>query len=134
MKVTDKYKWVMDELKNVSFTEKARAMKHFLLGEKKFLPKKKTHADMDLVIKCALCPNMCRFDCGTLQAGKSETLSPAYKARIGYFLSKGIIDPTQEENREYIDLMYKCTNEESCKVWCPFEFSVVTYCIISSHK
>ena len=38
----------------------------------------------------------------------------------------GIIDPSKNENKEYIDLMYKCTNEESCKVWCPFEFSVVS--------
>ena len=73
-----------------------------------------------------LCPNMCRFDCGTLQATQTETMSPAYKARIGYFLSVGKIDPSLPANKEFIDLMYKCTNEENCKVWCPFDFSVVS--------
>ena len=33
---------------------------------------------------------------------------------------------TKEENKDFIDLMYKCTNEENCKVWCPFDFSVVS--------
>jgi len=53
-------------------------------------------------------------------------MSPAYKARIGYYLTMGKIDPTQKENQDFIDLMYKCTNEENCKVWCPFDFSVVS--------
>jgi len=102
-------------------------MKNFRQKKKNFYPPDEEYkADIDNLIKCMLCPNMCRFDCGTLQAGQSETLSPAYKARIGYFLSMGIIDPSKKENKEYIDLMYKCTNEESCKVWCPFEFSVVS--------
>ncbi|MFX1593748.1 MAG: (Fe-S)-binding protein, partial [Promethearchaeota archaeon] len=53
-------------------------------------------------------------------------MSPAYKARIGYYLTIGKIDPMKKENKAFIDLMYKCTNEENCKVWCPFEFSVVS--------
>ena len=53
-------------------------------------------------------------------------MSPSYKARIGYYLTMGKIDPTKEENKAFIDLMYKCSNEESCKIWCPFEFSVVS--------
>ncbi len=53
-------------------------------------------------------------------------MSPAYKARIGYYLTTGKIDPTKKENKAFIDLMYKCTNDENCKVWCPFDFSVVS--------
>ncbi|MFX1326152.1 MAG: (Fe-S)-binding protein, partial [Promethearchaeota archaeon] len=63
---------------------------------------------------------------GSLQASNTESMSPAYKAKIGYYLSVGKIDPMDPENKEFIDLMYKCSNEETCKVWCPFEFSVVS--------
>ena len=65
-------------------------------------------------------------NCGILQASQTETMSPAYKARIGYYLAMGKIDPMKEENKAFIDLMYTCTNEENCKVWCPFDFSVVS--------
>jgi Fe-S oxidoreductase len=69
---------------------------------------------------------MCRFDCGTLQASQKESMSPAYKSKIGYYLTLGKIDPSKKENKHFIDLMYKCTTEENCKIWCPFEFSVVS--------
>ncbi|MFX1447534.1 MAG: (Fe-S)-binding protein, partial [Promethearchaeota archaeon] len=94
--------------------------------KKNFFPEGDYKADIDNLINCALCPNLCRFDCGTLQAAQSESMSPGYKSKIGYYLSIGKIDPTKEENKDFIDLMYKCTNEESCKIWCPFNFSVVS--------
>lgn len=105
---------------------KSQLMKNFRKKKQNFYPKAEVKANIDDLIKCMLCPNMCRFDCGTLQATQTETMSPAYKARIGYYLSIGKIDPSQSENKEFIDLMYKCTNEENCKVWCPFDFSVVS--------
>jgi Fe-S oxidoreductase len=101
-------------------------MKNFRMRDKNFFPEGEYKADIKNLVNCMLCPNMCRFDCGTLQAEQKETMSPAYKARIGYYLTIGKIDPSKEENKAFIDLMYKCSNEESCKVWCPFEFSVVS--------
>jgi Fe-S oxidoreductase len=103
-----------------------KILKNLRLVQENFYPKSDYKADVKNLINCMLCPNMCRFDCGTLQAEQTETMSPAYKARIGYYLTTGKIDPTKEENKPFIDLMYKCSNEESCKVWCPFEFSVVS--------
>jgi fumarate reductase (CoM/CoB) subunit B len=121
-----KYKWMLPLINKADRETKSILMKNFRKKKENFYPKIEVKANIDDLIKCMLCPNMCRFDCGTLQATKTETMSPAYKARIGYYLSIGKIDPTLAENKEFIDLMYKCTNEENCKVWCPFDFSVVS--------
>ena len=98
-------------------------MKSFRMRDKNFFPEGDYKADVKNLVNCMLCPNMCRFDCGTLQASQKETMSPAYKARIGYYLTIGKID---YNDSEFVNLMYKCTNEENCKVWCPFGFSVVS--------
>jgi len=121
-----KYKWMVPLIEKADRITKSTLLKNFRLKKKNFYPEGEYKADIDNLIKCMLCPNMCRFDCGILQASQSETMSPSYKARIGYYLTMGKIDPTKEENKDFIDLMYKCTNEESCKVWCPFDFSVVS--------
>ncbi|MFX0006195.1 MAG: (Fe-S)-binding protein [Promethearchaeota archaeon] len=121
-----KYSWIMPLIQKADRVTRSMIMKNFRQKKANFFPEEKVQADVDNLIKCMLCPNMCRFDCGTLQASSTETLSPAYKARIGYYLTMGKIDPSKEENKAFIDLMYKCTNEENCKVWCPFEFSVVS--------
>jgi fumarate reductase (CoM/CoB) subunit B len=121
-----KYSWIMPLIQKADRVTRSMIMKNFRQKKVNFFPEEEVQADVDSLIKCMLCPNMCRFDCGTLQASSTEAISPAYKARIGYYLTMGKIDPTKEENKEFIDLMYKCTNEENCKIWCPFEFSVVS--------
>lgn len=121
-----KYKWMLPLINKADRETKSLLMKNFRSKKKNFYPEGEYKADLDNLIKCMLCPNMCRFDCGTLQASQTESMSPSYKARIGYYLSIGKIDPMKEENKPFVDLMYKCSNEESCKVWCPFEFSVVS--------
>ncbi len=98
-------------------------MKNFRMRDRNFFPEGDYKADVKNLVNCMLCPNMCRFDCGTLQVSQTETMSPAYKARIGYYLTIGKIDYSDSD---FVNLMYKCTNEESCKVWCPFDFSVVS--------
>lgn len=122
----DKYRWFIEELNKVEKEVKRKVFKNMSRVKKNFFPKGDYKADIDNLINCALCPNLCRFDCGTLQATQKESMSPGYKSKIGYYLSIGKIDPTKEENKEFINLMYKCTNEESCKLWCPFNFSVVS--------
>ncbi len=124
--ILDKYKWMGPIIQKMDRDTKRVFMKNFRMRDKNFFPEGDYKADVKNLVNCMLCPNMCRFDCGTLQAAKSETISPAYKARIGYYLTIGKIDPLDPSNKEFIDLMYKCSNEESCKVWCPFEFSVVS--------
>ncbi len=122
----NKYSWILPLIQNADRVTRSLIMKNFRQKKANFFPEGEYKADVENLIKCMLCPNMCRFDCGTLQASLTETMSPAYKARIGYYLTTGKIDPMKKENKAFIDLMYKCTNEENCKVWCPFEFSVVS--------
>ncbi|MHA1823349.1 MAG: (Fe-S)-binding protein [Promethearchaeota archaeon] len=122
----EKYKWFIAEINKTEKDVKRKIFRNLSRVKKNFFPTEEVKADVSNLINCALCPNMCRFDCGTLQAEQKETMTPSYKARIGYYLSIGKIDPTKPENKLFVDLMYKCTNEESCKVWCPFDFSVVS--------
>ena len=122
----DKYRWFVEELNKVEKEVKRKVIKNISRVKKNFFPEGDHKADIDNLINCALCPNLCRFDCGTLQAAQKESMSPSYKAKIGYYLSIGKIDPSKEENKDFIDLMYMCTNEENCKIWCPFDFSVVS--------
>lgn len=124
--ILEKYKWMGPIIAKMDRDIKRIFMKNFRMRDKNFFPEGDYKADVKNLVNCMLCPNMCRFDCGTLQAAQKETMSPGYKARIGYYLTMGKIDPTKEENKEFIDLMYKCSNEESCKIWCPFDFSVVS--------
>ncbi|MFX1280080.1 MAG: (Fe-S)-binding protein [Promethearchaeota archaeon] len=121
-----KYSWIAPLLQNADRETRSILMKNFRQRKKNFYPEDDVKADIDNLIKCMLCPNMCRFDCGSLQAANTESMSPAYKSRIGYYLSIGKIDPNDPKNQDFIDLMYKCSNEETCKIWCPFDFSVVS--------
>ena len=121
--ILKKYKWMGPIIQKMDRDTKKVFMKSFRMRDKNFFPEGDYNADVKNLVNCMLCPNMCRFDCGTLQASQKETMSPAYKARIGYYLTMGKID---YNDSEFVDLMYKCTNEESCKVWCPFGFSVVS--------
>ncbi|MFX1363997.1 MAG: (Fe-S)-binding protein [Promethearchaeota archaeon] len=124
--ILKKYKWIGPIIDKMDRDLKRIFMKNFRMRDKNFFPEGDYKADIKNLVNCMLCPNMCRFDCGTLQASLTETMSPAYKARIGYYLTIGLIDPMKKENKDFIDLMYKCSNEENCKIWCPFEFSVVS--------
>jgi len=121
--ILKKYKWMGPIIQKMDRDTKKVFMKSFRMRDKNFFPEGDYNADVKNLVNCMLCPNMCRFDCGTLQASQKETMSPAYKARIGYYLTIGKIDYSDSE---FVNLMYKCTNEEICKVWCPFGFSVVS--------
>jgi len=116
--MSKKNAWVMKALHELPLAMKAKAMKHFLQGNKKYM-KKGIQADMDAIIKCATCPNMCKFDCPVLEAEKNEALSPAGKARIAYFLENGLLDSDYAR-----EIMYACSSCEACKEHCPFDFSV----------
>jgi Fe-S oxidoreductase len=121
-----KYKWMLPLIQDADRNVRRKLLKNVRKKKDNFYPEGEFHADIKNLINCMLCPNMCRFDCGTLKAAEKETIGPAYKSRIGYYLTTGKIDPNDPANKEFVDLMYKCTNEENCKIWCPFEFSVVS--------
>ena len=119
----NKYKWMLPLLQKADRRTRSMLMKNFRQKKKNYYPEDEHKAEVENLIKCMLCPNLCRFDCGTLQTSQKETMSPSYKARIGYYLTMGKIDYS---DKDFVNLMYKCTNEENCKVWCPFGFSVVS--------
>jgi len=121
-----RYKWLGPIIEKMDRDIKRIFMKNFRMRDKNYFPEGDYKADIKNLVNCMLCPNYCKFDCGTFQASLTETMSPAYKARIGYYLTTRKIDPTKKENKDFIDLMYKCSNEENCKIWCPFGFSVVS--------
>jgi len=114
-----KYSWIVRALSHLPWSVKKDAVSTLLTARKKYLPRKKTHADVESILKCALCPNMCRFDCPVLDSTKSETTSPAGKARIAYLYEMGRL-----ECPEAIDLMYACAGCGACLQWCPFGFCV----------
>jgi fumarate reductase (CoM/CoB) subunit B len=114
-----KYSWVMDALSRTPLKTKARAAKHFLTGKNEYIPKEKRHADMDAVIKCALCPNMCKFDCPVLMVEKNDSVSPSGKMRLAYFIESAFIS-----SDDAFGDMYKCAGCDACEQWCPFDFSV----------
>jgi Fe-S oxidoreductase len=115
-----KYSWAIDALLGIKWSTKKEVISHFLMAKKKYIPKEKTNANVGDILKCALCPNMCRFDCPVLRVEKSEALSPSGKTRIAYFLEMNKLNFTSD----FIDLMYKCAGCDACKQWCPFDFSV----------
>ncbi|TFG00793.1 MAG: (Fe-S)-binding protein [Promethearchaeota archaeon] len=126
MEELKKYKWMIPLISGAERNTRRKLLKNLRKKKDRFYPEGGFNADIKNLINCMLCPNMCRFDCNTLQAAKTEVISPAYKARIGYYLTVGKIDPSDPENKEFVDLMYKCSNCENCKIWCPFDFSVVS--------
>lgn len=126
MEELKKYKWLIPVIQGAERHVRRKLLSNLRKKKDHFYPEGEFHADIKNLINCMLCPNMCRFDCGTLQAAQREMIGPAYKARIGYYLTVGKINPEDPKNKEFIDLMYKCSNEENCKVWCPFDFSVVS--------
>ncbi len=113
-----KYAWIMEAISKANFSTRARAMKLFLMEKKKYVLRNR-EADIDSIIKCALCPNMCKFDCPVLEVEKNEAVSPSGKMRIAYF-----IETERISSEDAIDLMYKCTGCDACRQWCPFDFSV----------
>lgn len=119
MNISKKYAWIMDSLSHTPFSVKARAMKHFLTGKKEYITKKNSNADIESIVKCSLCPNMCRFDCPVSEAEKNETLSPSARARIAYLFEMGFL-----EGEDVTEALYSCCNCDACRQWCPFEFSL----------
>ena len=119
METMRKYLWIIKAISKLKLSTQKDVITNFLTAQKKYLPEKKTHAAVDDILKCGLCPNMCRFDCPVLQAAQSETYSPAGKARIAYLL-----EMERYVSDDAVDLMYACCNCDACQKWCPFDFSV----------
>ncbi len=114
-----KNSWVITSILKANFSTKRQVIKNFLTARKRYVPKK-GKVDVKSILKCALCPNMCRFDCPITKVEKSEAASPALKTRIAYLLETGKMNFSDDA----INLMYKDLDCDACRQWCPFGFSV----------
>lgn len=114
-----KYLWVIKAISKLRLSTQKEVLARFLTAKKKYLPDEKVKAEVSDILKCALCPNMCRFDCPVLDAVKSETYSPSGKARIAYTLEMG-----RFSSEDAVNLMYACAGCDACRYWCPFDFSL----------
>jgi Fe-S oxidoreductase len=112
--------WLVKLIVKANLSTKNQLVKSFLSSEKKYLPKNKLEANAKSVLKCALCPNMCRFACPVLKAEKSEALSPSGKTRVAHLLEMDKLD----YSRDAVNVFYNDVDCDACKQWCPFGFSV----------
>ena len=102
--------WIFEAFKEKGLGTATRIVTTYITGKLK---------GVEDLVKCALCPNMCKFACPTHIVLGSETYSPAGRARVAYYIKKKVLDPTEEN----IKPLYACLNCNACSVWCPFEFS-----------
>ncbi len=72
--------------------------------------------DMEQLINCALCPNMCRSDCPVLQVLKREAVSPARKARFTVMVRQGSLAVSDE----ILEAIAHCLGCQACTLRCPF--------------
>ncbi len=103
--------WIIGELRRSGVKTGLSAVRRIFEGRLK---------GVDDLAKCALCPNMCRFTCPVSIVDGRETTSPAGKARIALFIKRGFL----EFNAENVEPLYHCLSCDSCREWCPFQFSV----------
>ena len=106
-----KWDWLKDELKGIKAVRNLPLILKFIGGKIK---------GPDDLVKCALCPNMCRHVCPVSIVDGRETTSPAGKARIAFFIREGII----ELNEKNLRPLYMCLSCDLCSQYCPFGFSV----------
>ncbi|MHB8945586.1 MAG: FAD-binding and (Fe-S)-binding domain-containing protein [Bacillota bacterium] len=77
--------------------------------------------DLKGVTDCAICPNMCRFDCPATRVDPREGVTPSGKARLAYLLTTGRLDWSAEA----AELLASCLGCRACAELCPFhDFSL----------
>ncbi|RLI32074.1 hypothetical protein DRO66_11855 [Candidatus Bathyarchaeota archaeon] len=110
--------WIMKAISKQSLSTQKEIISRLLNSKKKYV-KGGGKADVDNILKCTLCPNMCRFACPVSVAGKSEMYSPSGRATIAYLYER-----EWYMDKDSIDLIYACGSCSGCEQWCPFGFSV----------
>jgi Fe-S oxidoreductase len=114
-----KYSWMLPIFKNASKEDRANFVEGYK-HRKTYYTMDNIDANIEDLARCALCPNMCRFDCPAVQVTKKEPYAPAQKARIGYFMA---MDYLPMSNSSAIDTLYQCMGCDACYQWCPMDIS-----------
>lgn len=113
----DEYSWLFevldpDDLEGLELTDIDEVLENAIVHDIE-------DEDVEKLLKCALCPNMCEFACPVLEAKGRETVSPSRKAKLGFFYSCGnLTGPELDDNHLY------CLSCDACEEHCPFGYSV----------
>ena len=70
----------------------------------------------ELLLDCALCPNMCRCECPVDQEFRREAVSPSGKARLAHLLLEGHL----EWESDLLEALSACLGCRGCRLLCPF--------------
>ncbi|GEM_PF-784590 len=103
--------WIFEALRDTGVKNVLYIVSKYIFG--------KIRGIEDLV-KCSLCPNMCKYMCPTHIASGSETHSPAGRARIAYYIEKNLLEISPQN----IYSLYTCLGCGACSIICPFNFRV----------
>ncbi len=72
--------------------------------------------DLKGVTDCAICPNICRFDCPATRVDPREGVTPSGKARLAYLLATGRLGWSAEA----AELLASCLGCRACAELCRF--------------
>ncbi len=72
--------------------------------------------NMEQLLNCALCPNMCRCECPVLQVTGREAVAPAGKARISALVRENQLD----WDEDMLEAASNCLGCRGCTIHCPF--------------
>ncbi|MBD3353066.1 MAG: hypothetical protein GF364_16415 [Candidatus Lokiarchaeota archaeon] len=114
-----KYKWIAKVILTTSWADKKKIISGFKNADQ-YYEIENTKTNMKDLLKCTLCPNMCRFECPSLRVTQKEMYAPATKARISYHMERGDIPMSDLHSAE---VPYICTNCDGCQTWCPMDIS-----------
>jgi len=74
----------------------------------------KDKKELEQVINCALCADMCKYSCPTYLAAGNETISPQKIARLIVYEDKGLL----EDRNGFSDVMFQSCMCGACKRHC----------------
>ncbi len=72
---------------------------------------------LNRLIDCSMCPNMCKFSCPVYLATGSETFTPQKKARLILYHKKNLL----EDEDGFFDAVFQCALCGNCVVNCQYD-------------
>ncbi len=72
--------------------------------------------NLEQLLNCALCPNMCRCECPVLQVTGREAVAPAGKGRIAALVNEGRL----QWDEAMLEAASNCLACRGCTIHCPF--------------
>ncbi len=120
----NKYMWLIKAFLHAPWWVKKRLSKNYQ-KRRRYYKKEGAVGEIKNMLMCSLCPNMCRFDCPTSEAAKTESGAPATRSRFAYYLEMGMLqNETQSTRDDATKYTWLCADCDNCNVWCPMDLSV----------